>query len=88
MSRKIYVRPLSKGLHLLFVAMLIAGLAASVKPTTYASAQDSVPITLTIWRVIEFENQDAGEDTESGRGDYCATVGFSGSGGGVEFTCP
>ncbi|MBW7885524.1 MAG: DUF11 domain-containing protein [Caldilineaceae bacterium] len=74
-------------LQVVMGAILVA-LALGWLLTRSGYAQDPVPVTLTIWRLVEFENQDAGEELESGRGDYCAVVGFFHPGGGVEHVCP
>ncbi len=80
MTHNTFAHTLAKGLQLLFAAALVAGLALSLRPTTDVYAQGPVPVTVTIWRVVEFENMDAGQDEESGRGDYSAMVEFSGDG--------
>lgn len=62
----------------LILIMLIAGQPLSGSRITPAYAQDdSRVVTLTIWRIVEFQNLDQGESGESGQGDYCANVGFT-----------
>ncbi len=72
--------------NILLCIVLLSFASEPLMPSV--NAQNSRLVTLTIWRVVEHENLDSGQPGESGRGDYCAAVGFLGGGGGDEYPCP